>query len=320
MLSWIYRKFVVILSIFLITTLYAYSDFEENSDSLDGLKIQKELELSVTCYYTPVEWQSKYFMGNYNAEIRLTWGGKHMSSWKEVYSWAIAAPKEFPFGSQIYIEWFWIWIVEDRWWAIQTDDSWVVDIDVWMWTWDEWYSKCANWWRKKLKWYLLESTWSIEVWNMLDISNISNVNYSDIYMTPESWEYTVKVVQKLFKDLYFYDWEIDWKYDKIKNILIRYQIQKWIVSWFEDEEAWYFGKKTIKSLEEEFWLSLEKERKIPNEEKEYIIWRIKEIKFAAEENYEFLAEQTREKIKSLKEDSSLSQSTIDRLNYLEIVL
>ena len=81
MLSWIYRKFVVILSIFLITTLYAYSDFEENSDFLDGLKIQKELELSVTCYYTPVEWQSKYFMGNYNAEIRLTWGWKHMASW-----------------------------------------------------------------------------------------------------------------------------------------------------------------------------------------------------------------------------------------------
>ncbi len=121
----------------------------------------KEKSFIVTAYYSPLPNQEYYLTWNYEEEIALNWWWIRWASWKEVFEWMLAAPKNYDFWTKIYLEWIWTWVVEDRGWAIveawergYTEDR----IDVWMWHWDEWLKKALSWWKRKVKWLIIYKT------------------------------------------------------------------------------------------------------------------------------------------------------------------
>jgi hypothetical protein len=60
-------------------------------------------------------------------------------------------------------------------------------------------------------------------------------------------------LQTLFNEIWLYNWEIDGDFVKIKDILINYQIENWIVSSVNDSSAWYFWTKTFAELQKDYW-------------------------------------------------------------------
>ncbi len=71
-----------------------------------------------TAYYSPLPNQKYYLRGNYEAEIRLNGNGTHGASGKAVFEGMIAAPKDYAFGTKIWIADLGIGSVEDRGGAI----------------------------------------------------------------------------------------------------------------------------------------------------------------------------------------------------------
>lgn len=115
----------------------------------------------VTAYYSPLPNQEYYYTWNYEDEIKLNWRWTHWASGKEVFSWMLAWPKTYSFGTKIYLEWLGIWEIADRWGAIVK--AWVRNnkydrIDVWVWYWDEGLRRAMNWWKQTVKWYIVHST------------------------------------------------------------------------------------------------------------------------------------------------------------------
>lgn len=112
----------------------------------------------VTAYYSPVLWQNRYTTWTYFGDVKLNWSWKSTASWKKVFAWLIAAPKNYEFWTKIKLEWLWVWIVEDRWWSIKNSSKSGFDydrIDVWMWYWDEWLTKALKWWKRKVTWKII---------------------------------------------------------------------------------------------------------------------------------------------------------------------
>lgn len=223
------------------------------------LKIEKpsldERYFYVTAYYSPVPWQQKYTTWSYEWDVRLNWEWKHTASWKEVFSWLMAAPRNYAFGTKIYLEWMWIWSVEDRWWAIVNAwERWheYDRIDVWMWYWDEWLQRALKWWTRKIKWYVVDNNQQITI--EFDESPITKYRWL-VVDAKEPEDNSVKKLQELLKETWLYTWVADWDYLKVKNILIKYQLDSWVIDSEYDEEAGYFWEKTYAVFRKNFWLS-----------------------------------------------------------------
>lgn len=209
----------------------------------------------VTAYYSPVPWQQKYTTWSYEWDVRLNWEWKHTASWKEVFSWLMAAPRNYAFGTKIYLEWIWIWSVEDRWWAIVNAwERWheYDRIDVWMWYGDEWLQRALKWWTRKVKWYVVDKNQQLTI--EFDMSPITKYRWL-VVDAKEPEDNSVKKLQELLKETWLYNWVVDWDYLKVKNILIKYQLDSWIIDSEYDEESGYFWEKTYAVFRKNFWLS-----------------------------------------------------------------
>ncbi len=51
-------------------------------------------------------------------------------------------------------------------------------------------------------------------------------------------------VQKIYRNLGYYNWDIDWNYSSVLEDIIRYQLDKKVILTKNDEWAWYFWPKT----------------------------------------------------------------------------
>lgn len=207
----------------------------------------------VTAYYSPVPGQRTYITWSYAWDIRLNWGWKKAASWKKVFDWLLAAPSNYKFGTKIELEWMWVWEVSDRWWAIVK--SWVSwnsfdRIDVWMWYWDEWLYRALKWWKRKIMWKVVPSTMPVS----MEFAWASILKYWEIIVDAKNpSEEDVTKLQNLLTDVKIYSWAIDWKYESIKESLIKYQVENNIISSKDDDQAGYFWTKTLAVLREEFW-------------------------------------------------------------------
>ncbi len=54
----------------------------------------------------------------------------------------------------------------------------------------------------------------------------------------------IREVQQIFRDLELYDWGLTWDYSDIENIILKYQIDKWVVKNKSSLWAWWFWPKT----------------------------------------------------------------------------
>lgn len=209
----------------------------------------------VTAYYSPLPNQDKYLTGNYESEKRLNWQWIAWASWKSVFSWMLAAPKSYNFGTKIYLEWLWIWSVEDRGWAIVP--AWQRGykhdrIDVWMWYWDEWLQRALYWWKRTVKGYIVSSNSEVTI----NYNNVSSPKWATSWLSSQKdvfnyslWIWSdiskVKKLQQFLKDLSLYNWDIDWVYNKeITNIVYSFQVSNDILSSQYDLWAWYWWVKT----------------------------------------------------------------------------
>jgi len=205
-----------------------------------------------TAYYSPLPNQSKYTTWSYAGDVRLNWEWHTAASGKWVFPWLIAAPSNYPFGTKIYLEWYGIGSVEDRWWAIvKAWQRWhsYDRIDIWMWYGDEWLDRALRWGSRTITGKIVvpsaEVTLSFpqsEIWNIPRLS-----------VNPEVHEFEdVVQLQEVFTKADLYTWEIDWEYESIKNEIINFQLETWIISSREEESAGWYGPKTIWALRDRF--------------------------------------------------------------------
>ena len=99
LLSWITLFFVIFYSC--STTVFATTQY-----------------FTVTAYYSPLPDQKYYLKWDYDAERRLNGMWIRWASGRAVFSGMIAAPKNYQFGTKVYLQWLWVWDIQDRGWAI----------------------------------------------------------------------------------------------------------------------------------------------------------------------------------------------------------
>lgn len=218
----------------------------------------------VTAYYSPLPNQKYYMRGNFENEKILQWEWTHWASWKKVFSWMLAWPKNYAFWTKIELEWLWVWVIEDRWQAIVNKwQRWYKHdrLDVWMWYWDEWLKRTLAWWKRKVKWKIIEpySEVTINYKNhpapesaIFHLKKKEKTAF-DLYLWKSSKNEDVKVLQKLFRDLWLYNWEIDWIYnEQIIKIVYDFQLKNNIVKSENDFWAWYWWEKTKTLFKEKY--------------------------------------------------------------------
>lgn len=214
----------------------------------------------VTAYYSPIPGQNKYSYDSYKKrsrtyeeEINLQWDWKNTASWLWVFSWLIAAPKNYEFWTKIKLDWIWIWNVQDRWWAIVNSwERWheYDRIDLWMWYGDDWLDRAIKWWKREVKWEIVSNDALVTI--EFDESPISK--YNDLTIDAEKpIKEDVEKLQNLFTEIWLYNWDVDWNFENIKNVLVKFQIENWIIESSTSDDAWYFWKKTVIVLREKYW-------------------------------------------------------------------
>jgi len=214
----------------------------------------------VTAYYSPLPGQEKYSFNvyrnryrTYEEEIRLQWDWKTTASWKWVFAWLLAAPKNYDFWTKIELDWIWIWVVEDRGWAIVNSwERWYEydRIDIWMGYWDEWLERAKKWWKREVKWKIVSS--DTLIWVEFDVSPVSKYNKLTVDAEKPKEENVVKL-QKLMSEVWLYNWTTNWNFDEIKDELISFQISNKIIDSKNSDEAWYFWEKTLAVMRKKFW-------------------------------------------------------------------
>lgn len=205
----------------------------------------------VTAYYSPLPGQKRYTTGSYAWDLRLNGKGTHTASWKGVYTGILAAPRNYAFGTKIYLEWIGVWAVEDRWWAIvNAGERWheYDRIDVWMWYGDEWLARALKWGKRKVKGKIVDERNQVSI--QFDQSPVAQ--YMSLRVSEESEVQQVKKLQELFQQIDLYNGSVDGNYASIKDELIAYQVDNWIIPSRYSEQAGYFWPKTLGALISQF--------------------------------------------------------------------
>ena len=250
------------------TILELKNDFWENFEQKSKVHLKQEevqkwkTSFVITAYYSPLPGQRKYITGSYSGDIRLNWGWKVTASGKWVFPGILAAPKNYDFWTKIYFEGIWIWVVEDRWWAIvNAGDKWHASdrIDILMWYGDEGLSRAIRWWKRTVKWEILENFFSYNI--TFDPSKLTK--YYPIRLSPvTSSKNQVTSMQKLFQELELYNGNIDGNYSSIKETVIDFQLKNWIIGSRNVDDAGYIGPKTANFLEKKYpaWIFKEQSK------------------------------------------------------------
>ena len=90
---------------------------------------------AITAYYSPLPCQDRYVTGSYEGDIRLNGSGVNSADGTPVYPGMIAAPKNYAFGTKMYIPGIGIVAVHDRGGAIVTAGNrgqYHDRLDIWM--------------------------------------------------------------------------------------------------------------------------------------------------------------------------------------------
>lgn len=213
----------------------------------------EETYFIATAYYSPLPGQSHYITWTYEGDVRLNGEGVTTASWKWVFPWLLAGPKNYPFGTKIYFEWYGIGSIEDRWGAIvKAGLKWYEHdrIDIWMGYGDDGLERAIKWWKKTIKWKIVvpSAEVSLKFWGGSPIGYYEWIKIDA--EKPDPIE--VAKLQVVFTKAKLYNGEIDSKYESIQDELIEFQIKNGIIKSKDDETAGYFWPKTIAALRERY--------------------------------------------------------------------
>ncbi len=240
-----------ILAFILITTFFVHL-----SPKISFAKYySKERFFIVTAYYSPLPNQKHYLKWSYKEEIKLNWAWIKWASWKPVFSWMLAAPKWYKFGTKIYLKWLWVWEISDRWWAIvhAWKRGYKYDrIDLWVGYWEEWLKRALYWGKRKIKWRIVSKKSKITInykkipapnWTVKNLNSIPSIFNKWIWV----WSPKKLVIElkKFLKKIWLYSGKINWIYDsKLIDTIYNFQINNWIIKNSKNYWAWYWWRKT----------------------------------------------------------------------------
>jgi len=211
----------------------------------------------VTAYYSPLLGQAKYVTWSYARDIRLNWNGTNGASGKWVHPGFLAAPKNYDFGTKIHFEGLWVWVVEDRGWAIvNAGKRWYEHdrIDIWMGYGDEGRIRAVKWGKRTVKWEILSDDADVTI----EFSNSPINKYLDLKINADApKKENVKRLQELFIEIWKYNGQVDGEFTDIKEILVDFQVKKSIISSSSSEDAGYFWPKTLTALREDYESSID---------------------------------------------------------------
>jgi hypothetical protein len=269
------KKYILLLML-LVWGLFINKTFAENDETY----------FVVTAYYSPLPDQEHYSYSVYTQrertfeeEKRLQWEWIRWASWKKVFSWMLAAPKNYKFWTKIFIEWLWTWEVADRWWAIVNKWvrwHWYDRIDVWMWYGDEWLRRATYWGKRTVKGKFLNRRSKVD----LDFSNIALANlpsyskinsYSklnkkkvlvekkvDIFSKKITTKQEYIRLQEVLTELNLYSGSIDWNYDNIIDVIYDFQLKNKIVKSRYSPWAWSYWPITRSTLNNHYKVFLQR--------------------------------------------------------------
>ena len=224
----------------------------------------------VTAYYSPLPDQEYYSMGNYEAEVILNGQWIAGASGRSVFSWMLAAPGGYSFGTKIYLEWLGVWSVEDRGWAIVPagERGYKHDrIDVWMGYGDEGLRRAMYWGKRTIPGYIVQRntnvtlnyhtiaapSWAVKGFKKQDYTPKA-VKLPSIFETSISAESNTKLITKLqsvlselgYLDTDYASGEYD---DTTKSAVLDFQLETWVVPSKDVLGATMYGPMTRKQLQ-----------------------------------------------------------------------
>lgn len=214
----------------------------------------EETYFITTAYYSPLPWQVKYYNGSYAAEIRMNGKGTHGASGKKVFPWMLAGPSHYPFGTKIYFEWYGVAEVADRWWAIVK--KWIRwheydRLDIWMWYGDAGRERAVSWGTRTIKGKIVSPNTQVSL--TFDGTDPEIWYIGKLQVNPENSTYEdIQRLQEILKYDGVYQWEIDGKFESVKEALIDFQLAHDIIPHEDHEAAWWYGDKTISALRKKY--------------------------------------------------------------------
>jgi hypothetical protein len=134
---------------------------------------------------------------------------------------------------------------------------------------------------KNLDIVILEDDKNIKITASIILNNDNNVilkwdiNY--IFNNPVKTIAQIAELQNILKELDLYSWEIDWKYDSIKDNILKYQLKKELISNETSLWASYYWPNTRKMLYQDYIELLEYKNKL--KEVEWKIVKLKNISY-----------------------------------------
>jgi len=185
-----------------------------------------------TAYYSPLPDQVKYYLGSYEADMRLNGGGTHGADGTPVYAGMISAPSSYSFGTKILLDGLGVVSVHDRGGAIvkAEDGSHAYDrIDIWMGYGDAARERTIAWGRREILGSVVDSSTSVSV-------NLDSI----VDQAPKALDIAL---QKLAALGYTRDAD-----ETTARLIERFQLERGVIASSDDPGAGNYGPKTQAAL------------------------------------------------------------------------
>jgi peptidoglycan hydrolase-like protein with peptidoglycan-binding domain/3D (Asp-Asp-Asp) domain-containing protein len=222
--------------------------------------MESGIDCVITAYYSPLPDQEKYVTGDFESEKRLEGNGTHGASGRPVFTGMVAASKQYPFGTKVYIPGFGLGEVQDRGGAIKG----MCRLDIWMGRGDEGLSRALSWGRRtvNVRIFLPDRPIPEDLQQEAQLLKVPDIpERSSNYSAPKVNLYykndltigivseQVKELEQDLKELGYFSLEPDNTFDiATGRAVFAFQEDKGIVTSQDSYGAGYFGYRTRSAL------------------------------------------------------------------------
>lgn len=126
--------------------------------------------------------------------------------------------------------------------------NWIIkdETDIWAWY---WWEKTKNLFKKKYQSWEYFSEKNDE--KTISKKSIEN-STKDIFWDFENTKEDIENLEKIFKELWYYSWEITWDFKNLQKIILDFQLKENIISSVKDIWAWNYWPKTKSLLKNKY--------------------------------------------------------------------
>lgn len=206
----------------------------------------------ISSYYSPIPGQSRYFTGSFEGDVRLNGEGVTAADGTKVYPGIAAAPKNFTFGTKIFIPGFGTVAVHDRGGAIKNSR-----LDIWVGFGEEGLRRAIAWGMRTVE----ATIYGIDA-NIKEAVDLESMPLADITWIMSKTEYfksdlslgdqgeSIRSLQRTLKQLGYFDLEITGYFgEETQSAVKKFQLAEKVVDSEADTGVGNFGPKTRIALE-----------------------------------------------------------------------